>query len=549
MQLSVFWYQVFLTLLFFILTTVFIRLGLRRYRWSPGTASAYLAGFFLLAIIAISALNQLGLLTIFIVINILTIVFVAILVVNSERYYRLRRIREKYRSVLLDLSNQIVDIHDNAKMFTTVIENIHQNSDFDLINLYTLNEKENGLILYNPDGKSESEISYDEVPHWQLFVEKLRSEKFVMHTEYKELETVFDYFKSHNIAAIDRNNRIYGLLTLGSSQPVSPLSKEDIDLYKFIGNQMAIAMENNEYLRKSTEMIKKLTAAEVREQYLKQLEKTNSELDSKNRDLQRLYDELKNTQTQLIHSEKMASLGQLVAGISHELNNPIGFIYSNVRQLKNYTESIEAFINQAQDQPKVSREKVEKILPDLNSLIQDTISGSQMIKEIVDNLRSFSHLDEAKWKTVNIHEGIESSLKIMMSQFKRQLKIHKSFNASGIITCNPGQLNQVFLNILANAAQAITDSGNIWIETYDQNNQLVIEIRDDGKGMSPQVLDKIFDPFYTTKDVGEGTGLGLSISYSIIQNHDGVITAESKLGEGSNFRIQIPYLQEPSSTD
>ena len=130
MQQLVFWYQVFLTILFFVLTFVFIRLGLRRYRWSPGTASAYLVGFFLLALIAITALGQLGLLTIFLVINILTIVFVAILVVNSERYYRLRKSREKYRSVLLNLSNQIVEIHDDKKLFATVIDNIHQNLNF-----------------------------------------------------------------------------------------------------------------------------------------------------------------------------------------------------------------------------------------------------------------------------------------------------------------------------------------------------------------------------------------------------------------------------------
>ena len=238
---------------------------------------------------------------------------------------------------------------------------------------------------------------------------------------------------------------------------------------------------------------------------------------------------------------------QILHGILE--NDDKGFIYTNVRQFKKYTANIETFVTQTQYDREISREKIEKMLPDLNSLIQDTISGSQMIKEIVDNLRSFSHLDEAKWKTVNIHDGIESSLKIMMAQFKRHLKIHKNFKSHGIISCNPGQLNQVFLNILSNAAQAINESGHIWINTYDKNDNLMIEIKDDGKGMSPQILDKIFDPFFTTKDVGEGTGLGLSISYSIIQNHHGTITAESKSGKGSTFTIKIPYKQEVITND
>ncbi len=539
-----FWYKIILTLLFLVLTFVFIRLGLRRYKWSPGTASAYLVGFFLLALIAITALNQLGLLMIFLVINILTVIFVSVLVVNSERYYRLRQIREKYRSVLLNFSNQIVDIHDDNRLFATVIDNIHHNSDFDQIALYTIDEHKTKIKSYHPTGEQQSVNKLDVLPNSKIFLELLRSNKFLNRNEHKNLSEVFEYFNTSNIVAMERNERIYGLLIMDSSQPITPLSKEDIDLFKFIGNQMAIAMENNEYIRKSTEMIKKLTAAEVREKYLNELEMTNSELDQKNQDLQRLYDELKETQAQLIHSEKMASLGQLVAGISHELNNPIGFIYSNTRQLKDYIAKIEKYVSEYDHSAtagNVEKDQIEELIKDLNSMIHDTLSGSQMIKEIVENLRNFSHLDEAKWKKVDIHKGIESSLKIMLPQFKRHLEIHKNYQASGIISCNPGQLNQVFLNILSNAAQAIDKSGNIWISTRDDAEFLIIEIRDDGKGMSAELLDKIFDPFFTTKDVGEGTGLGLSISYSIIQGHNGTLSASSEINKGSIFTIRIPY--------
>ena len=292
-------------------------------------------------------------------------------------------------------------------------------------------------------------------------------------------------------------------------------------------------------------MIKKLTEAEVREKYLKELEVTNAVLDSKNQDLQKLYDELKNTQAQLIHSEKMASLGQLVAGISHELNNPIGFIYANVKQLKSYTDKIEKFAHSLDPKFVTSEEakniKIESILPDLKNLIDDTIHGSQMVKNLVDNLRKFSHLDQAQWKEVDIHQGIESSLMILNPELKHRIKVKKDFKANRLIECNPGQINQVFLNLLSNAAQAIEGEGTIIIKTKEDDNNLYVHISDTGSGIPTKLLSKIFDPFFTTKDVGKGTGLGLSISYSIIKNHNGRIEVESKIDTGSTFTLILPF--------
>ena len=306
---------------------------------------------------------------------------------------------------------------------------------------------------------------------------------------------------------------------------------------------MAIALENIAYIRQSNEMIKKITAAQLREQYMHDLEQTNASLDIKNRELQKLYNELKNTQTQLIHSEKMASLGQLVAGISHELNNPISFIYANVKQLKTYLQRIEGLLKK-EDGSDVSnmdiKQSMPELLPDLKGLIDDTIQGSRIIKELVENLRKFSHLDQAEWKRSNIHEGIETSLMILKPQLKDRIEIIKAYKAEGMIDCNIGQLNQVFLNCLANAAQAIPGKGTIRIRTYEKKQNLLIEITDDGIGMSDEVLKKIFDPFFTTKDVGYGTGLGMSISYSIIKNHGGKIEVISEVGKGSTFTITLP---------
>jgi signal transduction histidine kinase len=390
---------------------------------------------------------------------------------------------------------------------------------------------------------------------WPEFLSAIRIHKHIQKNFQRNFVPLFNLLEAEVTLSIERGTRLYGLISLGARNPISPLKREDLELFKSLCNQMAVALENNEYIQRSTEMIKRLTAAEVQEKYLKELEAAYSVLDSKNRDLQRLYDELKNTQAQLIQAEKMASLGQLVAGISHEMNNPVGFIYSNVKQLQQYTQRIENFISgqlsrtskssslPAGKSRQTETDQIRQILPDIKNLIEDTISGSKMIKELVSNLRSFSHLDQAKWQQFNIHEGLESSIKIMLTQFKHQLTIQRNFQANGVLECNPGQLNQVFLNLLTNAAQAIKEAGIIWIETEDlrRPDSLVIRIRDNGIGMSAETLSKIFDPFFTTKDVGEGTGLGLSISYSIIKNHGGTIEVSSSPGTGSTFTITLPY--------
>ncbi len=553
MRQTVFWYQVILALLFFILIFVFVRLGLKRYRWSAGAASGYLVGFLISALIAITALKKLGLLTIYITIDILTILFIIISTINSERLYRLRSIRERYRSILIDLSNQIVNIHDNDELFKTVIENILQITEFNTIVILALDRSEKNVESVISRGVEVKPQDPDMIQFWPEFLSTIRVQKHIQKNFHRNYIPLFNLLGAEVILSIERGARIYGLLSLGARHPISPLKREDLELFKSLCNQMAVALENNEYIHRSTEMIKRLTAAEVQEKYLKELEAAYTVLDSKNRDLQRLYDELKNTQAQLIQAEKMASLGQLVAGISHEMNNPVGFIYSNIKQLQQYTQRIESFI--ARQLSKSSRplsssagqsrqsdiEQIRQILPDIKNLIEDTITGSKMIKELVSDLRSFSHLDQAKWQLFNIHDGLENSIKIMLTQFKHQLTIQRSFQAAGVLECNPGQLNQVFLNLLTNAAQAIKEEGTIWIETSDVPGSLIIRIRDNGIGMTAETVNKIFDPFFTTKDVGEGTGLGLSISYSIIKNHGGTIEVASTPGQGSTFTITLPY--------
>ena len=542
---SYFWYQVLLTLLFIALIVLFVRLGSRRYKWSAGTASGYLIGFFLLALISITALNKLDLIYILSIIDLLTLVFVAIFFINSERLYRLRLIRERYRMLLINLSNQIVNIHDDQNLYQTVVNTIAEITEFDKVAIIPLDQKNNKFVQSVSQGLSLSVDDTNSLPEQSKLIQYLLHHNHIRKFSEKEFQPYFDLLSSVIFIAIGRNQNLFGFLSIGTEKDVSPLSGEDIELFESLGNQMAIAIENNDYIRRSTEMIKKLTEAEVREKYLKELEATNAVLDSKNQDLQKLYDELKNTQAQLIHSEKMASLGQLVAGISHELNNPIGFIYANVKQLKSYTDKIEKFSQTLKSETSQSvgktKIKIESILPDLKSLIDDTIHGSQMVKNLVDNLRKFSHLDQAQWKEVNIHEGIESSLMILNPEIKHRITIEKEFNAKRLIECNPGQINQVFLNLLSNAAQAIDGKGIIRIKTDEDKHNLIVIISDTGKGIPDKIINKVFDPFFTTKDVGEGTGLGLSISYSIIKNHDGTIEVNSEVNKGTSFTLTLPF--------
>jgi signal transduction histidine kinase/antitoxin component YwqK of YwqJK toxin-antitoxin module len=542
---SSFWFQVLLTILFIALIFLFVRLGSRRYKWSAGTASGYLIGFFLLALISITALKKLGLIYILSIIDLLTLVFVAIFFINSERLYRLRLIRERYRMVLINLSNQIVNIHDDQELYLTVIHNISQNTEFDKVAIIPLDQKMKIFLQPSTQGLSISSDELNTLSKRSDLIVTLLGNNHLQYSDSKEYQQYFELLSSVILISIERNKILLGILSIGTDKDISPLTAEDIELFESLGNQMAIAIENNEYISRSTEMIKKLTEAEVREKYLKELETTNAVLDSKNQDLQKLYDELKNTQAQLIHSEKMASLGQLVAGISHELNNPIGFIYANVKQLKSYTDKIEKFTNSLDSKMAAPAEvkdlRIKSILPDLKNLIDDTIHGSQMVKNLVDNLRKFSHLDQAQWKEVDIHQGIESSLMILNPELKHRITVKKEFQAKHTIECNPGQINQVFLNLLSNAAQAIEGEGTISIKTEEDDNNLYVRISDSGSGIPAKILSKIFDPFFTTKDVGKGTGLGLSISYSIIKNHNGSIEVESKVDKGTTFTLILPF--------
>ncbi|MEE4311043.1 MAG: PAS domain S-box protein [candidate division KSB1 bacterium] len=266
-------------------------------------------------------------------------------------------------------------------------------------------------------------------------------------------------------------------------------------------------------------------------------------------DLEEANCSLKETQSQLVQSEKMASLGMLVAGIAHEINTPIGAVNSMHDTLFRAINRMKSVIQQRlTKEPEVENELANafKIIEKANKVIQN---GTNRVIEIVRRLRSFARLDEADLKDADIHEGLEDTLTLIHHEIKHDIKVTRNFGEIPRITCYPGQLNQVFLNLLINARQAISGKGEIRISTSHENGEIRVAFQDNGSGISKTDIGKIFDPGFTTKGSGVGTGLGLSICYQIIHDHNGTIEVESVPGEGTTFTVVLPVVNGLEATE
>lgn len=288
------------------------------------------------------------------------------------------------------------------------------------------------------------------------------------------------------------------------------------------------------------------------------------ELKVTNEELNKTLDDLKETQTQLVESEKMASLGQLTAGIAHEINNPINFVTSNVKPLKRDVDILLELIGRLEQIAKTGLDAVEKekqiaalkaefdfdyLQEEITFLLKGINEGSSRTAEIVKGLRIFSRVDEDDLKKADVNEGLDSTIIIINNLLNGKIVIQREYGTLPLVECYPGKLNQVFLNLISNAIYAVNarfegnSGGVITIATTFNDNTVKISISDNGIGMNEATLKKLFEPFFTTKPVGEGTGLGLSISYNTIKKHNGTITVKSKLNEGTDFTIEIPIIQ------
>lgn len=290
---------------------------------------------------------------------------------------------------------------------------------------------------------------------------------------------------------------------------------------------------------------------------LKKQKQIRAEL-KKHRD--HLEDLVKEKQKQLIQSEKMAGIGQLAAGVAHEINNPTGFVMSNlhimlenINQLVSIIGNLEALLqrNLPQDPEKSkavlnnlqelkARYNFDYLKEDLPELINDCLDGTCRIKNIVENLKRFTHPGMEEYGPIDMNNEIEKALSLVLNEVKYKCDIVKEYGKLPMIRGNPQQIEQVIMNVLINASHSIENKGSINIKTYAENRQVLVEITDSGMGIPKEIIDKIFDPFFTTKEVGKGTGLGLSIVYGIIEEHKGKIEVESKVGEGTRFRIRLP---------
>ncbi|MGA7826124.1 MAG: PAS domain S-box protein [Geobacteraceae bacterium] len=273
-------------------------------------------------------------------------------------------------------------------------------------------------------------------------------------------------------------------------------------------------------------------------------------------ELERAYGELKATQARIVQQEKMASIGQLAAGVAHEINNPIGFISSNLGTMRKYLERLDkhiSFINESMEtfpDEKYRQSfldhrktlKIDYVFTDGRELIEESLDGAERVQSIVQNLKSFSRVDESECKAADINECLESTLKIVWNEIKYKANVVRDLGTLPPIRCFPQQINQVFMNLLVNASQALGSQGEIRVRTWQEDDSVFASVGDTGCGIPEEVLNRIFEPFFTTKEVGKGTGLGLSITYDIIKKHKGEIFVESIPGTGTTFTVRLPIV-------
>lgn len=333
--------------------------------------------------------------------------------------------------------------------------------------------------------------------------------------------------------------RLIGVLCVNSLDDKANYTEADLDRGQMLVNLVTLVIDNIRLHSDQQKRIQQLAAAN--ERYI-----------SSNRQLQEAH-------KQLVQSEKLSSIGQLAAGVAHEINNPIGYINSNLTSLKNYVEELLALV--------AIYEKIEPLWADAGQLrhiqefkkkidldflktdvldlLAESHEGAFRVKKIVQDLKDFSHAGgDDDWQWADLHACLDSTLNIVNNEIKYKASVIKEFGNIPQVWCLPHQLNQVFMNLLVNAAHAIENEGAITVRTGAENDHIWVEVSDTGKGIAPEHVNKIFDPFFTTKPVGKGTGLGLSVSYNIIKKHNGEIRLDSRVGEGTTFRIVLPVKNE-----
>jgi signal transduction histidine kinase len=334
-----------------------------------------------------------------------------------------------------------------------------------------------------------------------------------------------------------------GVLAVAAGEP-DRFAQADVELMLAVADQVATAIDKAGSFQTIEELSRGLE---------EKVRVRTEQLRTANEEVAAAYRELQAAQVQLVQREKMASVGQLVAGVAHELNNPIGFVASNAATLEDFVGRLRAMLESYRDRcaalPEADRQalgeewqarKVDYALRYLDSMIHGIREGAERTRKIVRDLRVFARGDDDVRQPVDLHEELESSLTLLGHLLKDRVVVERKYGDLPAVECVRSQIDQVLLNILANAAQAIEGPGTITIETRREDGWAVVAVRDTGPGIAPDVIGRIFDPFFTTKPVGEGSGLGLSISYEIVKKHGGEVGVDSRPGAGATFTMRLP---------
>jgi signal transduction histidine kinase len=457
-------------------------------------------------------------------------------------------------SLLIELSAAVNATLDPQKIYDQALDRLVQRMGYEAAHLFLV-DRERGVLRghrvrarsagqtpifegvevpLDPDHTAAGRVVLTGLP---VLVEDIETSSEVVHRSTLRADNI----RSLVVVPLHVKGRVAGVLHVGATTP-GRFAEADVELLSAIANHVALAVDRAESFQTIEELSRGLEEkVRVRTE---QLRVANDQLGAAYRNLQ-------STQMQLVQREKMASVGQLVAGVAHELNNPIGFVSSNVSTLEDFVSRLRKIVDAYRtaslpeaDRARIAGEwetlKIDYALRYLDPMLQGIREGAERTRKIVGDLRVFARTGDDAWQRIDVRDDIESSLTLLNHVLKDRVSVERRYGDLPAVECIRSQIDQVFLNVLANAAQAIVGPGTITIETTREGEMAVVTISDTGSGIPADVLGRIFDPFFTTKPVGEGTGLGLSISYEIVKKHRGEIAASSTPGHGATFTIRIP---------